>query len=180
MIAEFTRGVGEMLRDLGAKPFFSVMDWDIIQDAYIGGGIVLDALNAVGAVNYCGCARAMLPGASFETSDLMGRQQKWIWHHMGSQRGEWGNPPSWTRFDTLELYFRSGHFWSSPGRCWPVADMAEGFLSNIHLLASYGFEAASSHVGHNEMVLLDEMHGGNTWREVYAPLDVKHGTKEDK
>lgn len=154
--ADFVRRVGTLVREAGATPFFAAMDWDILQDCYIAGGELREALNDVDAINFVACGYAMIPGA-FIKSDLPEREE-----HLNAQRilarGTEEEAPGGDDFPVLRDYLRGGNFWS--GLC-----RAKGIRAgNIEKLSAYGFKGFATKLAEHELWRLAKEFGENWWK----------------
>lgn len=154
-IAEFVREVGNLIHNLGTTPFFSIMNWDIIQDAYKGGRRILAALNEVEATNYIACGYAMVPGAYIKPGlDETGDHLRWQSELLG--RG-WRLPDEGEDFPVLQDYLGSGYFWS--GLCGLTGIMA----GNMQILGDYGFRGFATKMQPSEQQELIEALGPDWW-----------------
>jgi hypothetical protein len=120
--SDYVKNVGGMLRDMGVTPFFSPMDFDILQDCYLAEWRMKRALDEVGATAVVSCGYTMIPGAFVKecpiiTGEVMQAHLEW-------SEGDCSG---------LGEYLRSGSFWS--GLCG--RDGIRG--GNVETLTAAGF-----------------------------------------
>ncbi len=156
-VADYILRVGEMLRDMDVTPWFATMDWDILQDAYKGGGKILEALEEVGATNYVACGYASVPGAYIKpifphAGDHM------RWQSALSARG-WTLPEDGEDFPVLRDYLRAGNFWC--GLCGPEGIRA----GNIETLTAYGYKGFITRIPPKEVSALARELGDDWWAD---------------
>ena len=118
MLLEFAKHHAELVHNAGGTPAFGTVDWDIIMDCYLQGGLLHDGMKALGALQVCFCgftlsARCYLD----EANKLHWGQRKAI------NEAEHGEP--WMR---MNQYIRSSEIISGIGGL-------RGFdeLNDIHL-----------------------------------------------
>jgi hypothetical protein len=137
-VAKFVLELGGRLREAGVQPFFGVINWDLIQDAYLGGEVVLRALNKVGAINICFCGYGLAPGAFIKPhKDHPQDCRRWLCELEG--RG-WRDPADDEAFPTMSQYLRRGQFWS--GLCGTEGVRA----GNLTILSQFGFQGYATKV----------------------------------
>lgn len=60
--AEFVRQTAAIIRDVGGRPAYGTMDWDLGLDCYQGGRLIREAIIAAGALQWCVCGWKLLTG----------------------------------------------------------------------------------------------------------------------
>lgn len=167
-VAEYILSVGGMLRDMGIRPWFAAMDWDILQDAYKGDGRMLRALDSVGATNYVACGYASVPGAYIKHPfPYKGDHLRWQSALLGQG---WRLPEEGQEFPLLRDYLREGNFWC--GLCGPEGIRA----GNMELLSAYGYKGFITRIPLEEGPKLTE-ELGEGW-ETAACTTLKKATPQ--
>jgi hypothetical protein len=146
--ANYVENVGGMLRDMGVAPFFAPMDLDILQDCYLCGGRLKDALESVGATAYVACGYTMVSGAYSKvdpqlTGEVMEAQRLW------SGRDD--------HFPELRDYLQAGPFWS--GLCGMDGIRA----GNVEKLGAYGFSGFATKLEDEWLPILSSERGARWW-----------------
>ena len=146
---EFMLRAGGLLREMGIQPFFALMDWDILQDAYRGNGMLLDTLNDLDAINYIACGYACTPGAWVKPHERQcGDQMRWQSREMG--RG-WRMNESGEELPVLRDYLHRGRFWS--GLSGPKGILA----GNIAVMYEFGFSGFATGVAGGSLAPVHEI-----------------------
>jgi hypothetical protein len=131
---DFVKRVGGMLRDMGVKPVFLPMDWDVLQDWRFGGGRLLDVLNDLEAPAYVACGYTLVPGAFVKEAFFespRGEQLRALSQWSGKG---WRDPAPDEDFPDFRAYLQAGQFWS--GLCG-IDGIRAG---NIEKLTAFGFK----------------------------------------
>ena len=127
---EFMLRVGGLLRELGIQPIFSYMDWELLQDAYKGDGLLLETLKQLDAINYVHTGHAIVPGAFVADDPRFEDQLRWQSREEGRGWRLWRPGDD---LPTIRDYLSRGCFWSAVGG-------PEGVLAgNIALMYEFGF-----------------------------------------
>lgn len=155
-ISEFMKKGADLLYGLGATHiYFATMDWDLLQDAYRGGRVVLRALNETKATNYCACGYTMVPGTYTKPHVLhKGQQLRWQYKRLDL------DPAKKAELPTIEDYLHEGKFWT--GLCGKPGIEA----GNIQRLSEYGFSGFASHLTDQDVRDLDATMEG--WRRGFV------------
>jgi hypothetical protein len=138
-----------MLRDMGVKPVFLPMDWEMLQDWRFGGGRLLDALNDLEAPAYIACGYTLVPGAFVKEGPFESPRGEHLralsqWSGKG-----WRDPAPDEDFPDFRAYLQAGQFWS--GLCG-IDGIRAG---NIEKLTAFGFKGFATKL--NEPWWIEEL-----------------------
>ena len=127
---EFMLRAGGLLREMGIQPFFALMDWELLQDAYRGDGILLETLEELDAINYVHNGHTLVPGAYVLDDPRFGDQMRWQSREEGRGWRLWKPGEDLT---VMRDYLLRGRFWSGVGG-------PEGVLAgNLTVMYEFGF-----------------------------------------
>ena len=146
---EFMLRVGDILHGFGARLVFSFMDWELLQDAYKGDGILLETLKELDAVNYTCSGHSIVPGTFVDKEDARFTEQM-NWQSREMERG-WSG---WKPGDDLHVvrdYLMSGEFWSGVGG-------ANGVMAgNMAVMYEFGYSGFVVDVPKGDLTLVHSM-----------------------